>query len=981
MCNLLLVLLTKAISLFKEQIGGFRMKKLICILIILFIFSGVFADHLPSASGKGESTTVSKDTYLDAVVSSPLDVTGQDAVLVLSSFEVSIASGGDNARQSILRLTNSSESEYSNEIIRRLQRAAGGDKGLGGLIHVFDVSSQSGMQTYSLQHKTSVNNKNNTVRANVVAIGLRSAGGEDLPYSFCQITGPVATTQDQWDEIPGLTTDYISLPYAGSIYISSTINAQASTGGDHVGSWKLQYYKVGEYVWTDFGKVVSRTISGNQDEGLAMLVGLLEYVPAGDYRFRVVHYANSSSLETMNSNLFAMGLCTSEGTIFPAFSECSDPGVEARTSLTTYQDALNRPLMPDSTASLLQHAQFSMVASDVSDSPEYTLNVDNGASTNVYSMRQYISGKDDIQAGSIVGLTENLIENQSYLASLQHKSTSGVELTTYDISLVGIMLADRPAPGFWQGSVNDDWHTAANWFDREVPKVDDHVTIPDGCTFYPVIDQNASCQSVMIEPDAYCELSSGITLTVVKDVYLQEGSSFIEKGTLSLGGNVYVDIAMEKHIYHYMSTPVDNTGNSFSALYPPLNLAEGDDFFSWDEGDLSGDGPLWINIRNSALWNTEAFEVGRGYAMSFNEATEDQVLTFTAAAFNKGNYTVPVSRVAQNTSYYYSGWNLIGNPYPSNINILEFLSYNETSIWGAAYFWDEGPDWEWPRTSDYAAINELGSISTGGAGNAPTNYAGVGQAFMVYCTNVGTAQVSFTDDMRSGEEAVYFKNNTTQCPKIKLAFQHPEAGYNELLIGFCADASRQMDHYYDAPKMSGNPELSVSMRLPETTNSMGFCIQGLPYYYGESVRIPLKIYCGKEGKMELSVVEMLDFDGFSDVYLVHDDVLMPISELTTIEFQTETGSYDERYSLLFLNTNSVSENSTYKTIQVFRNGNYLAINTHEIVEKVRVYSIDGKCVYAGDWCSSIFLPKNELFIAEFWVDKHRMVYKIPAYSL
>ncbi|WAC01718.1 hypothetical protein N7U66_17720 [Lacinutrix neustonica] len=83
-------------------------------------------------------------------------------------------------------------------------------------------------------------------------------------------------------------------------------------------------------------------------------------------------------------------------------------------------------------------------------------------------------------------------------------------------------------------------------------------------------------------------------------------------------------------------------------------------------------------------------------------------------------------------------WNLIGNPYPSAIDVMSFLNEanNSTLLDGTVYIWTHNtpPNSAYPdpfyadyganyTSSDYASINALGSTNTAATGGAaPTQY-------------------------------------------------------------------------------------------------------------------------------------------------------------------------------------------------------------------------------------------------------------------
>lgn len=64
----------------------------------------------------------------------------------------------------------------------------------------------------------------------------------------------------------------------------------------------------------------------------------------------------------------------------------------------------------------------------------------------------------------------------------------------------------------WTGTVNNDWHTAANWSCGTVPTLTTNVVIPTGLSNYPVVGQNTEIKSLTLQTGATVTVNTGVEL-------------------------------------------------------------------------------------------------------------------------------------------------------------------------------------------------------------------------------------------------------------------------------------------------------------------------------------------------------------------------------------------------------------------------------------------------------------------------------------
>jgi hypothetical protein len=276
-----------------------------------------------------------------------------------------------------------------------------------------------------------------------------------------------------------------------------------------------------------------------------------------------------------------------------------------------------------------------------------------------------------------------------------------------------------------------------------------------------------------------------------------------------------------------------------------------------------------------------------------------------------------------------NGWNALGNPYTSSINIEAFLSTNSNALYdepfNVAYLWD-------PTVSDYIGL-ETGNIAPG-------------QGFLVKSTT-GGGNVSFSTDMQEHSSAV-LKSGEIPCPAIHL-WAKTEDLQNKTTVKFKQGMTDGLDRNYDIGKLKGNPDIAIYTRMP---GSFDFDLQDqvLPEIGFETKIIPVGFDFVPGGEVTF----------FVETRLIPENVQIILEDTesgTYINLNEEEAGYTThvvsenfgtgRFNLIVgkqtqtgigaIRENPVNVYTRNKTIYI--DG---PVNTDTQME---LYSIDGKCWY------------------------------------
>lgn len=192
----------------------------------------------------------------------------------------------------------------------------------------------------------------------------------------------------------------------------------------------------------------------------------------------------------------------------------------------------------------------------------------------------------------------------------------------------------------WNGSVNNDWHTSTNWTPG-IPSATTDVTIPfTGITNFPTLNAAGTC----------------------KDILIESGATILDNGNLTVTGTATAERAIAgAEQWHFLSSPV--AAQTISGDWTPSGSygdGTGYDFYAWEESNVEYP---WLNQKVPANGITN-FIPGKGYLVAYQVPDTKE---FTGA-LNTGDITFNLKKSGSKSWTYTSGWNLIGNPYPSAID-------------------------------------------------------------------------------------------------------------------------------------------------------------------------------------------------------------------------------------------------------------------------------------------------------------------------
>ena len=432
-------------------------------------------------------------------------------------------------------------------------------------------------------------------------------------------------------------------------------------------------------------------------------------------------------------------------------------------------------------------------------------------------------------------------------------------------------------------------------------------------------------------------LTNNGTLNLLSDA--TGTATILTPATIGGNGTVSVQQYLSSARNWYISSPVTNATSPAGYTY-----------FKYDEPGNNSHLP--ITLPETAYWEN----VSTGTSLSSTvgyiaQASGISTITFTGSTLNTGNITTDVNSVPTLTSTPaaedYQGFNLIGNPYPSFLDISS-LSSNADLV----------PTY-WMRSNNsgyvFDTYNIPSAMSTGLSGYSVSSKIPPMQAFWVCVKSTSpTASIAFTNAMRSHQDDA---NNKFRAPKSVNSTQQVlrlqvSNGTNtdETIIYSNNNASNNYDDY-DSPKMSNG--IASIPGIYTVVDGKQLAING----YGSiptDTELPLGFTTGQSNAFTIKASQFSNFDTNTHIILKDNQlgIEQDLTDGSAYTFSSDITTTASRFSVIFKSSsvttdiNNPKGNDNSNLTSVYKNANGLiTINCSIGQGTASVYNAVGQKLY------------------------------------
>lgn len=447
--------------------------------------------------------------------------------------------------------------------------------------------------------------------------------------------------------------------------------------------------------------------------------------------------------------------------------------------------------------------------------------------------------------------------------------------------------------------------------------------------------------SCHVTQNAVLTVNSEVDLTVTGQVRVDTGSNLILQNKASLlqtsniqnSGNIDVIRTGSKVMrldYSIWSSPV--TGQELLD-FSPLTLTNRFYTFNTVANDFSPVTP-----------SGNYFETAKGYLIRvpYNHPLTPTTYTgtFTGEPHN-GDISLPL---AYNGS---SSFTMIGNPYPSPVDIVTFIDTNLGVIEGTLWFWRKTNN---TNVTSYSTITKFAynpNTAPGGENEYATDPQGVmntAQGFFVNATSA--ASVEFNNSMRLGNSTNQFFKQApadTNVSRLWLYATNTDGEFSSAVIGYTPEATLGYDNGIDGRGFSGGNFSIYSIANEET-----LVIQGRPAFTINDV-VPVGINISNAGTYNITMGKA---DGIfitgQEVFL--KDTFMDITtSLTNAEngytFSSEPGTFNSRFEIIYTTATMGLTNPDTLSTSIYSAHKQLIATANSPIESVTAYDMLGRTVY------------------------------------
>ena len=400
---------------------------------------------------------------------------------------------------------------------------------------------------------------------------------------------------------------------------------------------------------------------------------------------------------------------------------------------------------------------------------------------------------------------------------------------------------------------------------------------------------------------------------------------------------------MKRLDYIYWSSPVQDR---LMTIFSPQTVKTR--FLQYNE-----DTDKFTSVANI---DTAVFVPGKGYAVrapnnhNYPAGTVEPWLGFFKGTPNNG----PISFELK---YSKNGYNLVGNPYASNVllgdqnSVKDLFHLNSSTIESIAYFWtnvvdnvpEQGGTAEGYNGANYASYNLAGGLGASGNANVPNGIVKVGQGFIVKAKpSANSSSLVFNNSMRSNGTSIFFNKNTNQeKDRFWLKMQTPDQNSRTLLVAYVAGATDGFEYSYDAPLLSLGSDALYSV-----LNDQKLGIQGRQYPLNikDVVTLGTNSYVAGDYVISLQETEGIFANG-QNIYL-KDNQNNTVTNLSAenYTFTATAGLTEGRFEITYQTDNVLGTDSTKKDeLVVYREGtDFIVKSAKNKISELEVYDTSGR---------------------------------------
>jgi PKD repeat protein len=396
--------------------------------------------------------------------------------------------------------------------------------------------------------------------------------------------------------------------------------------------------------------------------------------------------------------------------------------------------------------------------------------------------------------------------------------------------------------------------------------------IYNGTAWFPYApDATTASENAYISSGEYIVISdlevNNLTVQSGADLIVSAGSAITTNGDINVNENGFIELRSTSTSYasliangtvngnviykrHVNSTAAQGLSGSNDLITPPVSGQAFNDFVTNNGNIVSNTGnTLYLfgpfNKTNGSydiygVAETAILDAGTGYRAG---STDNSTFTFTGTV-----NTNPITLSISNSGPAFQEWNLIGNPYPSYLNLGAFLSTNNAAFGSnsaAIYGYDGDASNGWVVWNQaYADFN-------------PEHLIAPGQGFFV-ASEAAAGTVNFLPSMRekgTSDDFIAGRSASSLPGFLKLSLdQSGKTAQTDFY--FSPNASRGLDKGYDAQTWGGNPSnFSLHSYLVEEDTGLPMVIQSLGEIDYADIQIPLGINANVGEQISISISE------------------------------------------------------------------------------------------------------------------------------